>query len=147
MIFWLASLFVQIHCLYAVSPNAPNNLRSYDKTNPVGTDDKPYFGWYVDDPDDNEIQTSYQILVASSRANLDKDNGDMWDSGRITSRKQNYIFYEGRPLSCATRYFWKVRTWDKDDNVSSFSASAIFDTGLFVNNDWKGAKWIKRNTN
>lgn len=146
-LFCLILFFFQSRCLYALSPGAPSNLRSYDKTNPVGTDDKPYFGWYVNDSDDNEIQTSYQILAASSRTNLEKDIGDMWDSGRVNSGKQNHIVYEGRTLSSATRYFWKVRTWDKDNNLSPYSDTAFFDTGLLVSDDWSGAKWIKRDTN
>ena len=28
----------------AASPNAPFNLRSFDKYNPIGTDNAPYFG-------------------------------------------------------------------------------------------------------
>jgi alpha-L-rhamnosidase len=133
--------------LSASSPNAPYNLRSFDKYNPIGTDNTPYFGWYVSDPDDNEIQSAYQVLIASSRTTLDSGTGDIWDSGKIKSRKQNYIFSEGKPLSSATPYFWKVRTWDKDGNVSPYSGSAQFATGLLTNSDWSGAKWIKRNTN
>jgi alpha-L-rhamnosidase len=127
-------------------PNAPDHLRCLDKTDPVGTDDKPYFGWYVNDPDANEIQTGYQILVASGQAHLDANNGDLWDSGPVSSRKQNAIAYLGAPLAPATRYYWKVRTWDKDGNAGPYSETALFDTGLFTGNDWSGAKWIKRNT-
>ena len=131
---------------YALSPNAPDNLRCCDKTNPVGTDNKPYFGWYMNDPDDNEIQTAYQILVASSEENLDANKGDLWDSGRVDSGKQNYIDYDGKPLTSATRCYWKVRVWDKDGNAGPYSGTAIFDTGLFSGDDWSGAKWIKRDT-
>ncbi|MCK9412524.1 MAG: family 78 glycoside hydrolase catalytic domain [Prolixibacteraceae bacterium] len=130
----------------AASPNAPYNLRSYDKFNPVGADDKPYFGWYVNDPDKNEIQSAFQILVATSPSKLASDNGDIWNSGKVGSRKQNYVYAEGKPLMAATRYYWKVRTWDKDGNVSPYSASATFETGLLANSDWVGAKWIKRNS-
>lgn len=130
----------------AVAPNAPENLQAYSKNNPVGTNDQPFFGWYVNDPDDNEIQTAYQIQVASSQALLDADNGDLWDSGKVASDKQNYVYYDGAVLTAATRYYWKVRTWDKDDNASPYSAIGVFDTGLLDNADWSGAQWIKRNT-
>ncbi len=133
--------------LFAASPEAPGNLRSCDKVHPVGTDETPYFGWYVNDPDDGEIQTAYQILVASSWANLEAGNGDMWDSGKVTSSKQNYIDYEGKQLSPASRYYWKVRTWDKDGNAGPYSIPAEFDTGLFTSGDWTRAKWITRQTN
>lgn len=129
----------------AAAPDAPTNLRVCDVTNPVGMNGAPYFGWYVNDPDDNEIQTKYQILVASSQANLDTNNGDKWDSGQVTSGSQNQVVYAGSALSANTRYYWKVRTWDKDGNMSAFSTTGIFDAGLLTNADWSGAKWIKRN--
>ncbi len=146
IILCLLLLLLQPLYLYALSPSAPDNLRCCDKVNPVGTDDKPYFGWYMNDPDDNEIQSAYQILVSSSEGNLDANKGDLWDSGRINSGMQNYIDYEGKQLTAATRFYWKVRTWDKDANVGPYSATAIFDTGLFAGSDWSGAKWIKRDT-
>lgn len=130
----------------ALAPNAPENLRVFDKSNPVGTDERPFFGWYVNDPDDNEIQTAYQILVASSQGNLDAGNGDLWDSGKVASCRQNYVYYAGTPLAAATRFYWKVRTWDKDNNASPYSATGVFNTGLFTNTDWSGAQWIKRDT-
>jgi alpha-L-rhamnosidase len=132
--------------LKASFPDAPYNLRSFDKYNPIGVDNKPYFGWYDNDPDDNEIKTAYQIIVATSFSNLNLEKGDIWDSGKVSSRKQNYIYAQGKALSSATRYFWKVRTWDKDGNVSPYSAVATFNTGLLTNSDWAGAKWIKRNS-
>jgi len=59
---------------------------------------------------------------------------------------QNYVYFEGKQLNAATQYYWKVRTWDKDGNVSPYSATSTFSTGLFSNSDWSGAKWIKRDT-
>ncbi|MBN2180698.1 MAG: family 78 glycoside hydrolase catalytic domain [Sedimentisphaerales bacterium] len=144
--FCLLLLAMPLRQIFALSPEAPDNLRCCDKTNPVGTEAKPYFGWYVNDPDDDEIQTAYQIIVASSTKNLNADKGDLWDSGRISSGKQNYIFYGGNSLEPATRYYWKVRTWDKDGNAGPYSAAAVFDTGLFTSDDFSGASWIKRDT-
>ena len=146
ILFCILLLFIQPLYSHALSPNAPDNLRCCDKAYPVGTEERPYFGWYMNDPDDNEIQTAYQILVASSEGNLDANKGDLWDSSRINSEKQNYIDYDGKPLTPATRCYWKVRTWDKDGNAGPYSATALFDTGLFAGSDWSGAKWIKRDT-
>jgi alpha-L-rhamnosidase len=130
----------------ATAPNAPSNLRCSDKSNPIGTDAKPYFGWMVTDPDNNEIQSAYQVLVSSTISGLNNDHGDIWDSEKTPSRLQNYIALQGQPLQSATRYYWKVRTWDKDGNVSPYSSPAFFETGLLSNSDWAGAKWIRRNT-
>ena len=130
----------------ATPPDAPYNLRTYDKYNPTGTDQKPYFGWYFNDPDDDEIQSAYQIIIASSLSNLNDGNGDSWNSGKINSRKQNYVYPEGFVFSSGTRYYWKVRTWDKDGNIGPYSAPSFFETGLNNNSDREGAKWIKRET-
>ena len=77
-IFFLIN-FTLLYCisfyLQASSPNPPDNLRTCDKTNPVGTGDKPYFGWYINDPDNNEIQTAYQIIVASNLDDITANKG------------------------------------------------------------------------
>lgn len=130
----------------SATPQAPFNLRTCDKINPAGTQQRPFFGWYTADPDENEIQLAYQIIVASTPELLAAGKSDIWDSGKIRSRTQNYIDFNGRELTSATRYFWKVRSWDKDGNMSPYSGATYFDTGLFKATDWQGAIWIKRNT-
>ncbi len=113
---------------------------------PAGTDANPFFGWHVNDPDDNELQSAYQVLVATSEELLKKGKADTWDSGKTQSRQQNYIGFNGKALLPGTRYYWQVRTWDKDGNASPYSAVSYFDTGLFTAKDWNGARWIKRDT-
>jgi len=135
--------FIQIN---AANPNPPFNLRSFDKQNPIGTNDKPYFGWYLSDSDTNEIQSAYQIIISSSLANLKANKADIWDTKKTNSRKQNYIYPENISLKAATTYYWKVRCWDKDGNASSYSAPANFTTGLLSNKDWTSAQWIKRDS-
>ena len=133
--------------IFAASPKAPSNLRCFDKYDPIGTNNKPYFGWYINDSDNDEIQSAYQIIVSSNSSNIDAEMGDIWDSGKISSSIQNYVYFQGKHLNPACQYYWKVRTWDKDGNVSPYSGKATFATGLFTNNDWSGACWIKRLSN
>ncbi|BAV04088.1 alpha-L-rhamnosidase [Filimonas lacunae] len=116
------------------------------KANPVGIGKHPYFGWLVNDNDANEKQTAYEIIVATTAARLAKGDADCWSSGRVTSSQQNYVFFTGSPLQAFTRYYWKVRTWDKDGNVSAYSDMQQFDTGPFADADWQGSKWISRTT-
>jgi len=144
-LFFLLLLTTTITALSA-SPQAPFNLRSCDKVKPAGTQQAPFFGWYVNDPDDNEVQIAYQVIVASSQQLLAKGKSDVWDSGRVRSGQQNYVDYAGKMLAPATRYYWRVRTWDKDGNVSPYSEVTYFDTGLFGTEDWQGAVWIKRDS-
>jgi alpha-L-rhamnosidase len=123
------------------------NLRCSDLTNPIGVTARPYFGWHMEDPDDGEVQTAYQLLVASSPDLLSDSGADLWNRGKVNSDKQNYIYYEGGQLISGTRYYWKVKSWDKDGNEGDFSEVATFDVGLLENSDWGGANWIRRSSN
>ena len=125
-------------------PGAPFGLRVNDVVNPVGTGATVFFGWQVDDPDLNEVQARYQILVATSAELLAKGKADVWDSGETVGRAQNHVPFAGAPLQGGRRYFWTVRTWDKDGLAGLFAAPASFDVGLLANGDWAGAAWIRR---
>ena len=114
--------------------------------NPVGTDNHPYFGWYVNDSSVGALQSAYQILVASAPEKLETGVADVWDSGKVPSATQNHVQYAGKPLGSGTRYFWKVRTWNAKGKVSPYSEAATFDVGLLTAADWSGAKWIRRET-
>ncbi|MFT3992365.1 MAG: family 78 glycoside hydrolase catalytic domain [Luteolibacter sp.] len=128
----------------AASPAAPTTLRVNDVNAPVGTPASVYFGWQVNDPDSDEIQSARQILVSSSAEKLAANESDLWDSGKISARSQNHVTYDGPSLKSDQRYFWKVRTWDKDGNESPYSAPSSFTVGLNENTGWRGASWIRR---
>ena len=86
-------------------------------------------------------QTAYQILVASSAANLVANKGDLWDAGKIASNATNQIEYQGQPLTSRQQAFWKVRLWDGNGVASSWSQSAHWSMGLLEKSDWS-ASWI-----
>lgn len=122
--------------LHSSDPGAPTALLTDTMTDPPLTGSlAPGFSWQVNDPDRGEYQTAYRIIVASSRTRVDEDTGDVWDSGKVASSRSTAVPYRGRSLASNTRYWWKVRMWNKNDNTSPFSAVATFDTGLFPE-DW-----------
>lgn len=131
---------------FAAAPQAPTQLKVNDVANPVGTGLVPYFGWRVNDRDANEIQTKYQLRIASSVEALTRNRPDVWDSGEVASRDQNHIVYSGPALAADRQYFWQVRTWDRGGSRGAFSAPANFVVGPVVNDDWSGASWIRRAT-
>jgi alpha-L-rhamnosidase len=45
---------------------------------------KPEFSWIV--PAEAESQTSYQILVSSDSESIENDKGNIWDSGKASTR-------------------------------------------------------------
>ena len=130
----------------AAAPSAPASLLVDDVTAPVGTEAMPYFGWLDNDTNANEIQTGYEILVATTPSNLNANYGDVWDSGEVASSRENHVVYGGMALPADTEYFWKVRTWNKEGNAGPYSTNATFTVGLLANSDWSGAAWIEGST-
>jgi alpha-L-rhamnosidase len=127
--------------------SAPTNLRCEYCVNPLGIDSTtPKFSWVVNDTDRGESQTAYQIIVASSQANIDSNYGDKWDSGTVSSAEQCAVKYNGSALASKTKFWWKLRSWDKDNGVSVYSAAATFETAMLSPSDW-AALWVGGNFN
>jgi len=114
------------------------------QVNPVGIDvAKPHFSWILKPigPAGRGLrQTAYEVVVSSSRDVLNRDQGE-WNSGKVQSGEIFQIEYTGKALSPATRYYWKVRTWDGRDRASQWSATAEFVTGQMRPENWR-ARWI-----
>jgi alpha-L-rhamnosidase len=89
---------------------------------------KPFFGWIVNSDQNNTSQTAYQIMVASSLENIQNDNGDCWDSGKVSSDQSVNVSYQGKALNPNTVYFWKLKTWDNHGIESAFSLISEFKT-------------------
>lgn len=89
----------------------------------------------------NQVQTAYQVMVASSPALLEKGIPDLWNSGKIEGAQTNQIAYKGKPLVSAAIYYWTVRSWDKDQNPGVWSAVTSWETGLLNSSEWR-AQWI-----
>ena len=89
----------------------------------------PGFGWIVKDRSPDIIQTAYQILVASSMEALARAEGDVWDSGKVSSCESINIRYGGPALESNTVYYWKVRTWNDSANPGPYSEPQKFHTG------------------
>ncbi|MBA7647092.1 Alpha-L-rhamnosidase [subsurface metagenome] len=121
---------------------SPTDLLCEYTANPVGVDVLyPRFSWVLKHSERGCIQSAYQILVASTRENLLNDNGDVWDSGKIESNKSVNVEYDGKPLESKSTYYWKVRWWDDEGQVSPFSEVTTFEMGLLTDDDWD-AMWI-----
>jgi arylsulfatase A-like enzyme len=87
-------------------------------------DKTPEFGWIV--PASAVSQSSYQILVASSVSNLDKNIGDVWNSTQVKEKSFSNIAYKGTNLKLGTKYFWKVRIWDSINRTGEYSKTQSF---------------------
>ena len=141
---FLASGCSQFNQIMGVQTVRPQMLRTEYRVNPLGIDAvPPRLTWEVGDSRRGAVQTAYQVLVASSEADLAADKGDLWDSGKVESDQQHLVEYAGRSLASGQGCWWKVRTWDKVGEPSAWSQPALWSMGLLKADDWKG-KWIGR---
>lgn len=124
-------------------PLAVADLRCEYRTDPMAVDTvRPRLSWVVASPARGARQSAYQILVASSAQTLAADQGDRWDSGKVSSDETTQIEYAGAPLVSGADCFWKVRSWDAADQPSAWSAPARWTMGLVQPQDWR-ARWIR----
>lgn len=118
------------------------NLRCEYRTEPHGIDvKKPRFSWVLLSDERNQIQSAYRIIVSSNLKSLNKDKGDIWDTGKTISGMSIQIEYSGEDLRSSTPYYWKVMVWDKLDRPSPWSDPSRWSMGLLKRTDWQ-AKWI-----
>jgi alpha-L-rhamnosidase len=112
------------------------------RVNPLGMDEwLPRFAWTFRSSHRDQYQSAYRILVASSREKLEKNTGDIWDSGAQPSGDNINALFAGRPLAPFTRYFWKIKATDRTGNETPWSVTAWFETAMLHAANWQGA-WI-----
>lgn len=110
--------------------------------NPLGIDiSVPIFGWQLLSNEKGQLQTGYEILVSDNEDDLKNNNGSFWQTGVVLSDSSMNIIYKGKPLTSFTRYYWKVRVYDKNNKVSEWSKTAWFETAMLKQSDWI-ASWI-----
>ncbi|MGE8422462.1 MAG: alpha-L-rhamnosidase N-terminal domain-containing protein, partial [Sphingobacterium siyangense] len=111
--------------------------------NPLGIDAiHPRLSWRLEDQRKGAVQQAYQIFLGQDSLALLRETKDNWDSGKQFSSAM-LVSYNGAQLKPQTKYFWKVKVWDKD-GVSTRSEIASFETGMMGMDLWKG-KWISDN--
>jgi len=121
---------------------AVSNLTVESAPQPLGLGEtQPRLGWIATSHERGQRQTAYRILVAGSPDLLAKDQGDVWDSGRVDSPESVAAPYSGPNLRSRARYWWKVRIWDAQGRPSAWSKPDWWEMGLLSPADWR-AKWI-----
>lgn len=127
--------------LFASAQVRIHSLRCEQLSNPAGIDEtQPRFSWNLESGVNGVVQQSYQLLVASSRVLLDKNQGDIWNSGKVQSPHSVLVPFAGKPLQSRHEYFWKVKAFT-NKGETSWSEPAKWSMGLLQKTDWK-ARWI-----
>jgi len=109
---------------------------------PLGIDMvNPRLSWQLNSDERGQKQTAFHLIVASSEELLKKNQGDLWNTGKVESDQSVHVEYNGKPLESGMTCYWKVRVWDIKDKASNWSEPAEWSMGLLKSEDWN-AKWI-----
>ena len=102
-----AGLVLPAPSAHAVASDGPGSivpaaLRCEYQNSPIALETtRPRFAWLcraVNDGRRGLRQTAFEILVASTQADLDRDVGDLWASGKVVPDQSVHVAYTGRPL-------------------------------------------------
>ncbi|MEP6724487.1 MAG: family 78 glycoside hydrolase catalytic domain [Bacteroidota bacterium] len=119
-----------------------NHLSCEYTVNPLGIDiPMPRLSWNISSVGRNEWQAAYEIIISDNLRDIGRMNGNMWQTGKVQSNQNIHVVYGGIKLHPFTKYFWRVRVYDKKNAVSDWSVSATFETAALDKADWQ-AKWI-----
>lgn len=86
----------------------------------------PKFGWCIPV---GQMQIAYQIIVSSEQELLSEKQADLWNTGKSTCFNSINIKYMGKPLQSNREYYWSVRFWNINQEVSGWSQAQQFITG------------------
>lgn len=121
-----------------------SGLKCDHRIHPINIDiEAPMFSWQMETTRRGAAQTAYQVIVSDSRELIGKNQGNIWDSGKVNSSQSVHIPFSGSPLQSSKEYWWKVRVWDESGNESPWSKTAQFETAFLNPNQWQ-AQWIGR---
>jgi alpha-L-rhamnosidase len=137
-------LFSIIFCfqLHATSSLQPASLTCEYIENPLGIDTKsPRLGWNFASNEQNQYQLAYEIIVSDNLSSINKDIGNVWATGKISSAENIQIAYAGKALQSFTRYYWRAKVYNAKNEASEWSNINWFETAMFSQSDWK-AQWI-----
>lgn len=117
------------------------NLKCEYLVNPIGIDSpSPRLSWQIKAKRQGVSQRAYQVFVGTDSSEVADCNGNIWESGKITSGIVP-IIYGGQKLNPFTRYFWGIKAQDEWGGWSNLSPVAFFETGMMGSENWKG-NWI-----
>ncbi|MBR6130823.1 MAG: family 78 glycoside hydrolase catalytic domain [Bacteroidales bacterium] len=153
-VLWCTAIFGQTQPVRIVSPT----VEMQDGSQPLATS-QPRFSWKYADNDSvqNVRQTSYRLIVASTKENARRNIGDLWDTKTVSSDQMLYIPYKGKPLESRDNAYWKVVTYvtytvenrnQKKNNTGTSTIIEVlesevksFEISLLHSEDWS-ALWI-----
>jgi alpha-L-rhamnosidase len=131
----------------AINPTTSSQIQPTKLTceyiaNPLGIDVKtPRLSWNFTATERNQIQSAYELIVSDNLKDMGQGKGNMWQTGKVNTAQNLHIQYIGSELLPFTKYYWRVKAYDKKDIASTWSNIATFETAAFQASDWQ-AQWI-----
>ncbi len=87
---------------------------------------RPKFSWIVADKQAGAVQSAFQLLVADDRNIMDRQQGNLWNSGKVPSSRSAQVTYQGARLLPGRVYYWSVRTWNAAGERSDYAVPQAF---------------------
>ena len=142
-IYILLSALILSACNQTINLNLTKLTVEQQNVNQAIATSTPRFSWNYDADAENVLQTSYRVIVASTKEKAENNQGDLWDSGVTDSQQMLYIPYGGKALQSRDRAYWKVITTAtcNGKKVKAESEIKSFEISLLNQDDWE-AKWI-----
>ena len=139
----LLSALILSACNQTINLNLTKLAVEQQNVNQAIATSTPRFSWNYDADAENVLQTSYRVIVASTKEKAENNQGDLWDSGVTDSQQMLYIPYGGKALQSRDRAYWKVITTAtcNGKKVKAESEIKSFEISLLNQDDWE-AKWI-----
>jgi alpha-L-rhamnosidase len=126
----------------ANSPLQPAVLTCEYLKDPLGIDAQhPRLSWTFNASARNQFQSAYEIIVSDDAEDVQKNKGNVWSTGKIISAKNINVEYTGKPLQSFTKYYWRIKVYNQNNEASAWSHVHVFETAMLHESDWK-AKWI-----
>lgn len=116
-----------------------SHLRCEYRVNPIGLDiTSPRLSWHLQSDHRNCVQSDYQIQLSRT-----EDFAQMeWDSGKKSSDQSIHVELEHWVPEARTRYYYRIRAWERAGDESDWSETAYFETGFMGSEDAWQAEWI-----
>ncbi len=139
----LLSALILSACNQTINLNLTKLTVEQQNVNQAIATSTPRFSWNYDADAENVLQTSYRVIVASTKEKAENNQGDLWDSGVTDSQQMLYIPYGGKALESRDCAYWKVITTAtcNGKKVKAESEVKSFEISLLNQDDWV-ANWI-----
>lgn len=101
----------------------------------------PRVSWKTTSSKPGYLQSAFRLLVSDNEKDLQREQGTVWDSGKLSSGQSSIMKFSDIKLTSGEDYFFKVKVWGTDGTESNWSEVVKVTTPINYPEDWKG-KWI-----